>query len=143
MRFLQFCRTNSSNKDADDLQPKVQKGAGTVVEPCDGKSNASSARIKESEACQIAAKSLRLKLDVSASNSWDLRVVWQSIYIKYMHIYKGISDKAINEKKKTTQSSLISKISRKSVLGSFSCLWLMVKNEQLPSTEYGDEEIHV
>ena len=110
MRFLQFCRTNSSNKDADDLQPKVQKGVGTVVEPCDGKSNASSARIKESEASQIAAKSLRLKLDVSASNSWDLRVVWQSIYIKYMHIYKGISDKGINEKKKTTQSSLISKI---------------------------------
>ena len=100
MRFLQFFRTNSSNKDAGDLQPKVQEGVGTVVEPCDGKRNASSARIKESEACQIAAKSLRLKLDVSASNSWDLRVVWQSIYIKYMHIYKGISDKGINEKRK-------------------------------------------
>lgn len=100
MRFLQFFGTNSSNKDAGDLQPKVQEGVGTVVEPCDGKRNASSARIKESEACQIAAKSLRLKLDVSASNSWDLRVVWQSIYIKYMHIYKGISDKGINEKKK-------------------------------------------
>ena len=33
MRFLQFFRTNSSNKDAGDLQPKVQEGVGTVVEP--------------------------------------------------------------------------------------------------------------
>ena len=87
MKFFRFCCRKSCDKDADPVYAKMQENVASVVQPCNGKRSASSVGIIKSEGSQSAAKIVRLELDVSTSNTWDLPINMVEYLNKYIHIH--------------------------------------------------------
>ena len=110
MKFFCFCRKKYCDKDSDPVHPKMQENVDAVVQPCDGKWNANSAGIIESEGSQSAVKIARFELDVTTSNVWDFPSSIVKYLNKYMNIliqYKDIKEKNLKEHR-TIQSLPVS-----------------------------------